>query len=74
MNQRIVYATPDGSVAIIIPVESCGLSIEEIAVKDTPAGVDFWIIDVSSIPQDRAARNRWFLENMPPPSGKGGIK
>jgi hypothetical protein len=58
MNQRIIYPTNDG-VAIIIPAPECGLSIEEIAAKDVPAGTPYKIVDVSDIPKDRAFRNAW---------------
>lgn len=59
MNQRIIYPTPEGGVAIIIPAAECGLSIEEIAAKDVPAGVEYKIVDVSDIPSDRTFRNAW---------------
>lgn len=59
MNQRIIYATPEGGVAIIIPAPECGLSIEEIAAKDVPPGVEYKIVDVSEIPSDRTFRNAW---------------
>jgi hypothetical protein len=58
MNQRIIYPTDDGGVAIIIPAD-CGLTIEEIAAKDVPAGKPFKIVDVSDIPEDRTFRNAW---------------
>jgi hypothetical protein len=59
MNQRIIYPTPEGGVAVIIPAPECGLSIEEIAAKDVPAGVEYKIVDVSDIPSDRTFRNAW---------------
>lgn len=62
MNQRIIYATPEGGVAIIIPAPECGLTIEEIAAKDVPAGVSYKIVDVSEIPTDRTFRNAWEME------------
>jgi hypothetical protein len=58
-NQRIIYATPDGGVAIIVPAPECGLTIEEIARKDVPTGVDYRIVNVSEIPADRLFRNAW---------------
>ena len=58
MNERIIYPTDDG-VAIIVPAPECGLTIEEIAAKDVPAGVEFKIVDVSDIPEDRTFRNAW---------------
>ena len=59
MNQRIIYPTDDGGVAIIVPAAECGLTIEEIAAKDVPAGKDFKIIDVEDVPSDRTFRNAW---------------
>ena len=59
MNKRIVYPTPEGGVAVIIPAPECGLTIEEIAAKDVPAGKQFEIVDVSDIPEDRTFRNAW---------------
>jgi hypothetical protein len=57
MNQRIIYPTPDGGVAIVIP--SGELPIEEVAAKDVPEGVHYQIVDVSEIPSDRTFRGAW---------------
>jgi len=57
MNKRIIYTTDDG-VAVIGPAD-CGLTIEEIAAKDVPAGVSYKIVDVADIPEDRTFRNAW---------------
>jgi len=57
--KRIIYPTDDGGVAIVIPADECGLTIEEIAVKDVPAGKPFKIVDVADIPTDRTFRNAW---------------
>ena len=58
MNQRIIYLTDDG-VAIIVPADNCGLTIEQIAAKDVPAGKPYKIVDVADIPTDRTFRNAW---------------
>lgn len=58
-NPRIIYPTSEGGVAIIIPAPDSGLTIEEIAAKDVPAGVPFRIVDASTIPTDRTFRNAW---------------
>jgi hypothetical protein len=58
-NLRIVYRTADNGVAVIIPVPDCGLTIEQIAAKDVPAGAPHRIVDVSSIPSDRTFRAAW---------------
>ena len=59
MNQRIIYPTDAGGVAIIIPAPECGLTIDEIAAKNVPEGKPFKIVDVSDIPTDRLFRNAW---------------
>lgn len=73
MNQRIIYPTDEGGVAVIIPAAECGLTIEEIAAKDVPPIVvlgpegsvasstprPYKIVDVSDIPSDRTFRGAW---------------
>jgi hypothetical protein len=54
MNQRIIYPTDAGGVAVIIPAESI-----EAALKDVPEGKPFKIVDVSDIPTDRTFRAAW---------------
>jgi hypothetical protein len=58
-NPRILYPTPEGGVAIIIPAPDCGLTVEQIAAKDVPAGVPFRIVEATDIPSDRTFRNAW---------------
>jgi len=60
--KRIIYPTDDG-IAIIVPAPECGLTIEEIAAKDVPAGVPFRIITDDGIPSDRTFRNAWKDDN-----------
>ena len=55
MNQRIIYPTDEGGVAVIVPAD-CELTIEEIAAKDVPAGKPYKIIDVTDVPSDRTFR------------------
>ena len=59
MNSRIIFPNDDGGVAVIIPAAECGLSIEEIAAKDVPAGKPYKIVDVADIPADRTFRAAW---------------
>ncbi|KAA0888783.1 hypothetical protein [Oryzomonas rubra] len=59
MASRIIYPTDDGGVAVIIPVLECGLTIEQIAAKDVPAGKAFKIVDSADIPTDRTFRAAW---------------
>jgi len=59
MNQRIIYPTDDGGVAVIVPAPDCGLTIDEIAAKDVPDGKPFQIVDVADVPSDRTFRDAW---------------
>ena len=59
MNQRIIYPNNDGGVSVIVPAAECGLTIEEIAAKDVPAGKPYKIIDASELPSDRTFRAAW---------------
>jgi hypothetical protein len=51
---NIIYPTPEGGVAVIIPAESV-----EAALKDVPDGVDYEIVPEEAIPSDRFFRNAW---------------
>ena len=59
MRQRILYPQEHGSVAMVIPAPDCGLTIEEIARKDVPAGVPYLIVDESDLPDDHTYFNAW---------------
>jgi len=69
-NKRIIYQTPEGGVAVIIPCE-CGLTIEEIAAKDVPTGKAYKIVDVADIPTDRQWRNEWTVDEADLTDGVG---
>jgi hypothetical protein len=60
--KRIIYPTDDGGVAIIVPAD-CGLTIEEIAAKDVPAGKPYEIVDAADIPTERTFRGAWSWES-----------
>ena len=54
MNQRIIYKTPDGGVAVIIPADTI-----EACMKDIPEGAEYEIVDTDTIPSDRTWRAAW---------------
>lgn len=56
---RIIYPTPEGGVAVIIPTGE--LPLEEVAAKDVPEGVPYQIVDEADIPSDRYFRNAWVM-------------
>ena len=61
MDSRIIFENDEGGVSIIVPSPSAGLTIEQIAKKDVPAGKEYWIVDASDIPSDRTFRNAWSI-------------
>ena len=54
MNKRIIYSTPEGGVAVIIPADTI-----EACMKDIPEGAEFSIVDAADIPSDRTFRGAW---------------
>jgi hypothetical protein len=73
MNQRIIYLTDDGGVAIIIPTSEVleQHTIEEVALKDVPAGKPFKIVEADTIPTDRTFRNAWEVDEAELTDGVG---
>lgn len=61
---RIIYPNGTG-ISVITPNTSCGLSVEQIAVKDVPEGVPYKIISVDDLP-DRATRDAWTADFSEP--------
>jgi hypothetical protein len=60
MNSRILYGTPDGGVAVLIPTGE--LPVEIVARKDVPQGVGYKIVDLADIEStisDRTFRSAW---------------
>lgn len=62
-NQRIIYPTDEGGVAVLIPAPEWlaqpGNSIEALAEKDVPAGKPWRVVDAADIPADRTFRAAW---------------
>ena len=75
MNQRIIYQTDDGGVAVVIPSAEVLTehTIEEIAAKDVPSGKPFKIVDASEIPSDRTFRNAWEVDETILTDGVGDV-
>jgi hypothetical protein len=60
MNSRIIFGTPDGGVAVLIPTGE--LPTEVVARKDVPQGVGYKILDLADIEDtisDRTFRGAW---------------
>jgi len=62
-DQRIIYPTDEGGVAVIIPAPEWlaqeGNSIEALAAKDVPAGKPWKVVNAADIPTDRTFRAAW---------------
>jgi hypothetical protein len=58
---RIIYKTEDGGVAVVIPSPEYLLNnnIEQLAIKDVPAGAVYEIVEDSVVPSDRTFRGAW---------------
>jgi hypothetical protein len=61
-DQRIIYPTDDGGVAVIVPAPGTGLTIEQVAQKDVPFGKPYQIVDAADVHEDRTYRNAWIYE------------
>jgi hypothetical protein len=58
---RAVFTQENGLAAILAPNPLCGMTIEEIAAKDIPTGVEYAIVPTTKIPNDRYFRAAWVL-------------
>ena len=57
--KRIIYPNDDGGLSVVIPSPNTKYTIEQIALKDVPAGKPYRIIEDTDIPTDRTFRNAW---------------
>jgi hypothetical protein len=73
MNQVIIYNQDNGIPAVLAPTPEClqEHTIQEIAVKDVPAGKLFAIIDASELPQD-VPQEAWVVNDADLTDGVGG--
>ena len=68
--KNIIYQNGTG-VSVITPVPNCGLTLEQIAIKDVPTGLPYLFIDQSRYPTDRSQRHLWTAD-FSNPDGYGG--
>jgi len=60
---KIIYPF-DGGIAVVHPTGE--LPINQVALKDVPAGVPFLIVDDADVPEDRSFRNAWTADFSEP--------
>jgi len=72
VNQKIIYKTDKETVALVSPTEEAlaSHSIEEIAIKDVPAGKSFAIVDVADLPTE--PQEAWVIDDADLVDGIGG--
>lgn len=70
MNSIIIYPNDNGSVVFCYPALNCGLTIEEIARKDVPAGKPYLIVPDEQVPKDHTFFNA-FEADFSNPDGYG---
>jgi hypothetical protein len=75
MSSRIIYKNQDNSVSVLIPTSEAlsFATIYQIAEKDVPHNIPYWIVSTSDIPESRTFRNAWEVdESFGEPDGFGG--
>jgi hypothetical protein len=68
---KIIYRTPENTVAVISPAPNWAGTMEELAQKDVPTGLKYKIVEDSIIPSDRSFRNAWEVEESELTDGVG---
>ena len=61
---KIIYKNKDNSVGIITPTQEAlsFATIKQIAEKDVPSGLSYWIVEDEVIPEDRTFRKAWQVD------------
>jgi len=75
MSQLIIHENHVGGVAVCTPTSEAleTYSILEIAIKDTPTGKPFWIVNEEEVSNDYTFFNAWELDTdaLGEPDGYG---
>ena len=72
---KIIFKNIDNSIGIITPTSEAlnFATVEQIAEKDVPYNLPYWIVSTSDIPTDRTFREAWEIdESFGEPDGFGG--
>jgi hypothetical protein len=71
---KIIYQNQDKSIAVLTPTQEAlsFATIQQIAEKDVPHNLPYWIVEDSAIPTDRTYRDAWEIdETLGEPDGFG---
>ena len=72
---KIIYENIDKSIAILTPSQEAlsFATIQQIADKDVPYNLPYWIVEDDTIQTDRTNRDTWKLDGSEgEPNGFGG--
>ena len=75
MSSRIIYKNLDNSVGVIIPTQEVlkFATVIQVAEKDVPHNLPYWIVEDSVIPENRTFRSAWEIdESFGKQDGFGG--
>lgn len=73
--KKIIFKNQDNSIGIITPTQEVlkFATVIQVAEKDVPAGLPYWIVEDLVIPENRTFRSAWEIdENFGKPDGFGG--
>ena len=68
---RIIYQTPENTVAVVSPSPNWSGTMEELAQKDVPTGLKYKIVKDEIIPSDRSFRDAWEVDEAELTDGVG---
>ena len=71
---KIIYKNKDNTISILHPTEEAlsFATVFQVAEKDVPVGLPYWIVEDEAIPTDRSERNAWEWNSDIEPDGIGG--
>ena len=73
--KKIIFKNEDNSIGIITPTDEAlsFATVIQVAEKDVPHNLSYWIVEDSVIPEDRTFRSAWEIdESFCKPDGFGG--
>lgn len=66
MSLFIVYPNDSGGIVAVMPSPTCGLTIQQIALKDVPYGKPFCYVDQETLPSDFTFSDAWEMDFSTP--------
>ena len=61
-NEQVILHTDPETGKAVITYPTGELSIEETAKKDVPTEVNYWIVNLKDLPEDRSFRDAWEID------------